>query len=167
VKNIGNKKVALVGFDITLNNDHLEDDYKLVENLKEENDLVVVNMHWGLEYRKKSNSEQQEVGHRLIEAGADVIIGHHPHVIQEIEIYQGKPIFYSLGNFIFDQSREDTRRGYGVGMVTGSENIEYYIFPYEIKKYQPELLGYDQMKDACSDILGDLEEERCYFGVGR
>lgn len=167
IKDIGSQKIALVGFDFTLNSDHLEKDVDLVERLKAENDLVIVNAHWGIEYREGSNGQQQNIGHQLIEAGADVIIGHHPHVVQEVEMYRGRPIFYSLGNFIFDQSRQDNREGFGVGLVAGQEKLEFYIFPYEIKKYQPELLDYDNMIDACGDILGDLESDVCYFGVGR
>lgn len=67
-------------------------------------DVVVVLLHWGDEYEMRSNNIQQEVGRRLIDAGADLVVGHHPHVIQEIEAYGDGWIAYSLGNFVFDQT---------------------------------------------------------------
>lgn len=66
-------------------------------------DIIFVSLHWGTEYHLRSNEAQQLLGHKLVDAGADVIVGHHPHVIQEIERYKEGWIVYSLGNFIFDQ----------------------------------------------------------------
>jgi len=66
--------------------------------------LVIVCLHWGIELRSTPTSEQIEQAHLLIDAGADAIIGHHPHVVQTIENYNGKYIFYSIGNFIFDNN---------------------------------------------------------------
>lgn len=74
-----------------------------IATLTERVDIVFVSLHWGEEYQSRSNADQQRIGRALIDAGADVIIGHHPHVIQEIEEHNGGWIFYSLGNFIFDQ----------------------------------------------------------------
>ncbi|MBP6925877.1 MAG: CapA family protein [Candidatus Pacebacteria bacterium] len=75
-------------------------------------DVVFVSIHWGTEYHTRSNEMQQELGRKFIEAGADVVVGHHPHVAQEIEKYQDGWIIYSLGNFIFDQKfSEQTMKG--------------------------------------------------------
>lgn len=74
-------------------------------------DLIVVAMHWGVppfwraRFQDGLADYQLEVGHALIDAGADVIIGHHPHSLQEVEVYKGKPIFYSLGNFVFHHNK--------------------------------------------------------------
>ncbi len=74
--------------------------------------IIIVSMHWGNEYELTSSHAQRELAHKVIAAGADIIVGHHPHVVQEIELIQGKPVFYSLGNFIFDQqSFPETREG--------------------------------------------------------
>ena len=68
-------------------------------------------MHWGVPPFWRSRFQdgladyQVEVGHALIDAGADVIVGHHPHSLQEVEVYKGKPIFYSLGNFVFHHNQ--------------------------------------------------------------
>ncbi len=66
-------------------------------------DVLVVSFHWGDEY-KPHNTRQATLAHTAIDNGADIIVGHHPHVPQDLELYKGKPIMYSLGNFIFDQS---------------------------------------------------------------
>ena len=65
--------------------------------------LVVVFIHWGNEYEVKHNSYQEKLAERLIDAGSRLIIGAHPHVVQDVGYYKGVPIYYSLGNFVFDQ----------------------------------------------------------------
>ncbi|MED3464695.1 CapA family protein [Bacillus thuringiensis] len=72
-------------------------------------DLVIVNVHWGEEYDTEVNPRQQALAKALVDAGADIIIGHHPHVLQSFEIYKNSIIFYSLGNFIFDQGWTRTK----------------------------------------------------------
>ncbi|OGY40491.1 MAG: hypothetical protein A2570_01955 [Candidatus Brennerbacteria bacterium RIFOXYD1_FULL_41_16] len=67
-------------------------------------DFVIVSLHWGNEYQKNPESWQIEKAHDLVGAGADLIVGHHPHVVQAFEKFENSWIFYSLGNFIFDQS---------------------------------------------------------------
>lgn len=65
-------------------------------------DLVIPFMHWGWEREQHSNARQRRLAHAMIDAGASMVIGGHPHVTQETELYRGKPIVYSLGNFVFD-----------------------------------------------------------------
>jgi len=80
--------------------------------LKSGCDFIIVSMHAGVEYVLKPNQEQTDFAHTAIEAGADMVIGAHPHWVQTVEKYQGKYIFYSLGNFIFDQMwSQETREG--------------------------------------------------------
>lgn len=67
-------------------------------------DFLIVSMHAGKEYTFWHSARQLEIAHAAIDAGADLVIGHHPHVVQDIEVYRGKTIFYSLGNFVFDPS---------------------------------------------------------------
>jgi len=74
-------------------------------------DIVVVNFHFGEEYETRSNLEQQDLAHFSIDSGVDLVIGHHPHVVQEIEFYKGKYIAYSLGNFVFDQDFSEETMG--------------------------------------------------------
>ena len=129
--------------------------------MAETTDLVIVNVHWGTEYEHQFNKIQQETAHNLIDAGADIIIGHHPHVVQGIEIYQGKPIFYSLGNFIFDQYfSSDTRAGLAVGINITDGKSEFYLFPLKSKLSQVELTEGAEKEKFFSDLINwsNLEE---------
>lgn len=85
---------------------------KDVKNAKEKSDFVIVSFHFGDEYKPLSNARQKILARSAIDAGASLVIGHHPHVIQEIEEYNGGYIAYSLGNFVFDQYfSEETMKG--------------------------------------------------------
>lgn len=71
-------------------------------------DLLIVYVHWGTEYQAQHSSIQERYSRLFVDAGADLVIGHHPHVVQDVGFYNGVPIFYSLGNFIFDQYFDPT-----------------------------------------------------------
>ncbi|MEK7167577.1 MAG: CapA family protein, partial [Patescibacteria group bacterium] len=73
-----------------------------VVRMKKEADVVIVLMHAGIEYVNTPNKQQKDFAHLAIDSGADLVIGHHPHWVQLFEKYKGKPIFYSLGNLVFD-----------------------------------------------------------------
>jgi len=79
-----------------------------IEGVAGEHDFTVVSFHWGIEYEDYPQEYQREFARRAIDAGADIVIGHHPHVIQGIEIYRGKLIAYSLGDFVFDHYSRKT-----------------------------------------------------------
>ncbi len=83
----------------------IEEDIKA---LREQVDVLIVSLHWGIEYESKPTKEQRALAHDIIDWGADMIVGHHPHVMQGIEVYKGKIIAYSLGNIIFDQKGKGT-----------------------------------------------------------
>ena len=73
-------------------------------------DLVIPFMHWGWENELKANARQRQLARKMIDAGADAVIGGHPHVTQDIEHYQGKPIIYSVGNFVMKETDNDNQR---------------------------------------------------------
>ena len=73
-------------------------------------DLVIPFMHWGWENEPVANARQRQLARKMIDAGADAVIGGHPHVTQDIEHYQGKPIVYSVGNFIMKETDNDKQR---------------------------------------------------------
>jgi poly-gamma-glutamate synthesis protein (capsule biosynthesis protein) len=96
-----------------------------ISDLKSKSDFVVVTMHAGTEYTRTPNASQTAFAHAAINAGADMVIGAHPHWIQTTEAYKGKYIFYSLGNFIFDQEwSQETKEGLTlkVTLASGNEN---------------------------------------------
>ena len=72
-----------------------------IESLRSSVDVLVMSFHWGISGSAETVAYQHDIAHAAIDAGADIVIGHHPHVIQGVEVYAGKPIFYSLGNFVF------------------------------------------------------------------
>ncbi len=74
-------------------------------------DVVVVSLHWGVEYASRPERRQMQLAHQIIDAGADLVVGGHPHIIQRLEQYHDRWIVFSLGNFIFDQRAPGTRRG--------------------------------------------------------
>lgn len=91
---------------------------------------VIVFAHWGDEYKERSNSAQQEAGHAFIDAGADLVVGAHPHVVQEYEVYKHKAIFYSLGNFMFDQNFSlETTRGLAVRADFYEDKTDFILTP--------------------------------------
>jgi len=86
-----------------------------VKEAKQKTDFVIVSMHAGIEYVEKPNNSQTNFARAAIDAGADLVIGHHPHVVQTLEKYKGKYVFYSLGNFVFDQPQsEETKEGLAI-----------------------------------------------------
>lgn len=167
IKDIASRKIAFVGIDATLQNNsdvHKKD----IHDIRMISDHVVVYIHWGEEYKKQPSAKQIELAHDLIDSGADLIIGHHPHVVQLAEIYKNKPIFYSVGNFIFDQVGIEENQGLGVGVVFSESVSEYYLFPYNIDKYQPELLDMKKAKDFCDHFImaANIESsEICRFSL--
>ncbi len=94
---------------------------EIIQNAATQVDHLIVSFHWGEEYKTKHNDRQEKLAHEAIDAGAKIVIGHHPHVIQDTEVYSPKSctqsscmgfIAYSLGNFIFDQHfSENTMQG--------------------------------------------------------
>lgn len=106
-----------------------------IQKAKNYSDVIIVYCHWGIEYLDSAIDEQKSLAHQLVDAGADLVIGSHPHVIEPMEIYNGKRIYYSLGNFIFDQYfSEDVRNGLGVQVQIDKttkelsfKNINFYL----------------------------------------
>ena len=112
-----------------------------IRDAREAADIVIVSLHWGEEYRSVSNEYQRSIAHAFIDAGADLIVGHHPHVAQELERYRGGYIAYSLGNFVFDQAfSEETRRGAMLEVIVQKNQIESArLIPISISsEFQPD-----------------------------
>lgn len=97
---------------------------ELIKSVREKTDYLIVSIHWGVEYAKKAHQKLQVArAHQFIDAGADIIIGHHPHVVQNYEEYKGKFIFYSLGNFVFDQYwSAETQKELALKIILKKEN---------------------------------------------
>ncbi len=135
---VAGKKIGMVGLSQVYHELDQEKVIKIINNLKKQTDAVVVNIHWGVEYEHQFGKVQQNLAHAMVDAGAGLIIGHHPHVVQGMEVYNNVPIFYSLGNSIFDQYfSADTQEGLSVGTVLNFENneitgVQLYFYPYKM-----------------------------------
>ncbi len=104
-----------------------------VQKLRGQVDLLAVSLHWGVEDSFTVTDEQREFAHKLIDDGVDLILGHHPHQFQGIEIYKGKPIFYSMGNFLFDQNESENMESFIIDMrYKGTELTDLSATPVRI-----------------------------------
>lgn len=119
-------------------------------------DIIVVQFHWGVEYTHQPSAHQKILGHVAIDAGADVVIGNHPHWYQAVELYKNKLIAYSHGNFIFDQMwSQETREGV-VGKYTfyDSKLIDVEYIPIFIYDYgQPAIIDDQINKQKIVNIM--------------
>lgn len=133
-KTINGRKMAFVGYNQFFG-DPPETTIERIKQAKEAQEFVVVYAHWGAEYARGASAEQTARAHQFIDAGADLIIGSHPHVVEPIEVYKNKVIFYSLGNFIFDQYfSPDTMQGLAVGVSLQEDTSDFYLFPLRLNR---------------------------------
>lgn len=131
------------------------DTTQLVEQIKlakAEHDLVVVAVHWGIERAEYPEDYQREMAKQYIDAGADLIVGNHPHVIQGVEYYKDVPIVYSLGNYLFNQNNQPT----AALKVHVNENgqLRLQMIPVATSNYQV----YASEGDAATNMIDYIEE---------
>ncbi|MFD1068027.1 CapA family protein [Oceanobacillus locisalsi] len=123
--------------------------FPMIEEANQNADLVFVNMHWGVEYDNQPHPRQTELAKAMIDVGADAIIGHHSHVLQEVEKYKDGVIFYGLGNFVFDQGWSRTKDSAMVQYDLLNDGTgRFEITPLRINGSQPYVTEnkYNQMK---------------------
>ena len=130
-----------------------------IKAIRDQVDWVVVNFHWGQELAEVPADWQVKLGHFTIDQGADVIVGHHPHVLQGAEVYKGRPIAYSLGNFIFGGN---SRTDYDTAVMQVSlkdKQMKVEFLPVEVTGYQPKIA----QGDRATAILGNLTQLSAKF----
>ena len=121
---------ALVALEFTDATYSSRDLASLLQKATASSDRQVVYVHWGTEYAEKRSGFQRETAEQLVANGADLIIGHHPHVVQDIDVIHGVLVFYSLGNFVFDQYFSDeVQMGLVVTETTSGKGYEYALTP--------------------------------------
>lgn len=149
------RTIAVTGFsfrDDKIAEDGLYWDFPSFDEIKKKLDQIndadfkVAYVHWGVEFIEYPNWEQQMLAHWLIDNGYDLIIGMHPHLLQGYEIYNGKYIFYSLGNFIFNQGWERTKYGGIVGLNANNKEVcfEYIKINHD---YSPSIIREEYVPD--------------------
>jgi poly-gamma-glutamate synthesis protein (capsule biosynthesis protein) len=139
---------------------------KAVKEAKKEANFVIVSMHSGIEYVNEPNNSQVNFARAAIDSGADLIIGHHPHVVQVMEKYKDKFIFYSLGNFIFDQPQSlETREGIAIKVYFTKNNVnKISILPVFMEKLaQPRMANDQESEKILKRLNFPLSEESVYF----
>lgn len=125
--NDNQKTISIIAVNAIANTPDLEG---IIKEQKNNNNFVIIFPHWGGEYETSHNLAQQKLAHTWIDEGADMIIGSHPHVVQDAELYNKKPIFYSLGNFIFDQTfSQNTQRGLILKAKINDKKLSLEILP--------------------------------------
>ncbi len=125
---------------------------------------MIVSFHWGGELVTELRDYQEALGRRAIDVGADLVFGHHPHVLQGVEVYKGKLIAYSLGNFAFGSYSKNARTSailrvtfQGKG-IKRAELIPINVFNHEVA-FQPQVLK-GEAAEAVLDEVRRLSEKR-------
>lgn len=158
-KQINGLKLAFLGFDDIVRPIDKAFLAEKINEAKTNADFIAINFHWGNEYQKYPNKRQKILAHLAIDNGADLIVGHHPHVLQPVEYYKDKPILYSLGNFVFDQMwSEETRIG-AIAKVTIDENrsTKVELFPVKIYEYcRPDLIPEPQKTEIIKWMFNNI-----------
>ncbi|OGZ77308.1 MAG: AmmeMemoRadiSam system protein B [Candidatus Staskawiczbacteria bacterium RIFOXYD1_FULL_37_73] len=135
IKEMGGVRIGFISYNEFYGDNEEEQNAVLeeIKDIKQKSDLVIVFSHWGPEYRLTSTDTIKDLAHKFIDGGADLIIGSHPHVIVPMEEYKGKRIYYSLGNFVFDQYFDENVRN-GMGIVV-KVNLETKQLNFEEIKF--------------------------------
>ena len=127
-----------------------------VERLRPKVDLVVVMPHWGMEYLAEPERNQVELAHAAVDAGADLVVGGHAHWAKGIEVYDGKPVFYGTGNFLFDQSwSEETSTGIFADVIMYEDRVvQARPVPFIIlDRSQPNFLVRDKLGEKALNTI--------------
>jgi poly-gamma-glutamate synthesis protein (capsule biosynthesis protein) len=132
-----------------------ESAYKDVRRAADDSDFVVVSLHWGAEYLPLPDEQQEEVAHQLVEAGAGLVLGHHPHVIGGVSYDEKGFVAYSLGNFVFDQpfSVETTQGLLLRSLIDRSGLKQVQLIPVRMEAAQPKILPAPEARSVLCEIL--------------
>lgn len=106
---------------------------RLIQKCTQDGFATIVVFHWGRELEKTPQTYQRDLAHSCIDAGAMAVIGHHPHVLQDIEVYDGAPIFYSVGNFLFSSAPvHSVQEGVSVRLILNQQGPSFDIVPLQV-----------------------------------
>lgn len=136
-----------------------------INNLKKSCDIVVVSIHWGIENVFYPSPNQIKMAHDFVDSGADIILGHHPHVVQGVEEYNDSIIAYSLGNFQFYPTSEISDRSCILTVDISSHGISGYdTLPIKIdekfKPYVPQGTEFDRINEIIDILSGDIQKKK-------
>lgn len=111
-----------------------------IDQAQKQANIVIVVFHYGNEYSTLPNEYQKDISRKCIDEGADMVVGSHPHVVQGVESYRGKVIFYSLGNFVFDQTNPSPKESMAVKFQDLNGNLSAIIYPFRMTNSCPRFM---------------------------
>jgi len=144
---------------ITIDTLNTDLDINLIKTEKEKGNKVIVFPHWGNEYEQTHAQSQENLAESWIDAGADLIVGSHPHVVQDIGVYKNVPIVYSLGNLLFDQNfSPETEQGLIVAGKFTTDKLELIVLPTVQNNFKPQLQTGTAKQKVLDTILKNLKQ---------
>jgi poly-gamma-glutamate synthesis protein (capsule biosynthesis protein) len=147
--------ICLIGYHDLFTSDPLPA-LEEIKNSRESCSHIVLFAHWGVEYEPLASERQKMLAHQFIDAGADLVIGAHPHVVEPLEIYKNKAIFYSLGNFMFDQNFSfETEHGLTVRVEWGGEETHFVLVPVSIQHEEVRIAEYSDRQVVLSALVDE------------
>ncbi|MEP1781627.1 CapA family protein [Reichenbachiella sp.] len=166
------QEIGILAVSLTSNNSHLclksaERVLDRVDEFKADHNEIplIIYIHWGLEYQQKPEKWQVDLAHRFIDHGVDAVIGHHPHVFQNIDYYKGKPIVYSLGNFLADAYLPNTTQGVMASIECKNSILSLSLTPVDLSSYFPARMN---MTKQIQLMLHNLKfsNKVCFYNTG-
>lgn len=168
---VGGVRVAVLAYSLTFPEEFWADDtrpgtafgheYQVradVAAAKKRADIVLVSFHWGREGTVEPRDYQRKLGHAAIEAGAAVVVGHHPHLLQGVERYRGGVILYSLGNFVFGSySPAAARSAIAKIVLRGGRVRELELYPINVLNAEVVFQPYPLRGQAANDVVAELQ----------
>jgi len=152
--------------------------FERVRQTGKEVDFLIASAHWGPNWGYRPRKNQISFGHRLIDAGADILFGHSCHVFQGIELYQGRPILYSTGDFVDDYAVDETERNdesfIFTTEISDDRTLRLRLYPTLISNFQARMAEKNEakkialkMERLCSefDTTAEWHEEASYLGI--
>jgi len=174
-------KVAFVGFTLTFPKEFWATSHscgtcfaeeslltRVLQECERSADLTVVSLHWGEEKKTTPKEYQPLLAHQIIDLGADLVLGHHPHVLQGLEIYKNRLIAYSLGNYVFGSYSQDARTSMVLQVTMDKTGLvkaqvsPIFVYNYKVQ-FQPKLLR----GKARQAVLQELNELSSGLNAGR
>jgi hypothetical protein len=160
----GNAKCAILSVSLTSNNDslcistidQLKNSVRIFKSQRPAIPLILY-IHWGLELQPDPEIWQRKLASDLVKSGVDAIIGHHPHVTQTIEFINDKPVFYSIGNFVWDTYLTDTDKSFTVELTVTNKITDIKIRPILIYRYFPKLVNPKDQISSVTEYLSHSE----------
>jgi poly-gamma-glutamate capsule biosynthesis protein CapA/YwtB (metallophosphatase superfamily) len=157
---LGDTKVALFGISaagVPFERDHVA---AIMATYASSTDVQIAYIHWGTEYKHSHSRVQRKIAKELVQLGFDLIVGHHPHVAQDIDIINGVPVFYSLGNYVFDQYfSTEVQRGVALSVGVESDELSIKLIPVGSNRSMPYILENEERLEVLKAIAQESDKK--------